>query len=275
MSNSSAYDLDRGLELHPGPEPGVLHGQTDPAWANMVGPYGGMTAAVLVRALQQSQCLGEPVALTLNYAAALSDGPFQIVCRAARTNRSTQHWVLELQQEAEGALQTMVTATAVCALRREVWRCQDLPRPEVPQPQSLSPSRPNDAVRWLERYDMRMVRGALPTLYDGSGHDSLTQMWLRDVQRRPLDLCALTAISDAFYPRIWLRRARWVPSGTVSLTVYFHASARELEGLGSDFIYAQARAQDFRYGCFDQTAHFWATDGMLLATAHQIVYYKE
>jgi hypothetical protein len=40
-------------------------------------------------------------------------------------------------------------------------------------------------------------------------------------------------------------------------------------------VYAQARAQDFRHGFFDQTAHLWSRQGLLLASAHQIVYYKE
>ena len=271
----NGYDLDRVLQLSAGPEPGVLHGQTDPAWGNMVGPYGGVIAAALVRALLQLQCLGEPVALTVNYAAPVAQGPYQIACRAVRTNRSTQHWVLELQQQVDGVLQTVVTATAVCALRREVWHCQDLPLPQVPDPQSLPRSRLIDSVQWLARYDMRVFTGGPPMLQDDSGHDSLTQLWLRDAQLRPLDLCALAAISDAFYPRIWLRRARWVPSGTVSLTLYLHASAAQLGEVGSDFLFGQARAQDFRHGFFDQTAHFWAPSGLLVASCHQIVYYKE
>jgi hypothetical protein len=36
-------------------------------------------------------------------------------------------------------------------------------------------------------------------------------------------ICSLTALADVFYPRIFLRRTRRVPVGTVSMTVYFHA----------------------------------------------------
>jgi acyl-CoA thioesterase len=86
---------------------------------------------------------------------------------------------------------------------------------------------------------------------------------------------ALAAMADAFYPRIWRRRARWVPAGTVSQTIYFHAGATELAGIGNDFLLGQAQARDFRRGFFDQSAHLWSRNGMLLASAHQMVYYKE
>ena len=66
----------------------------------MVGPFGGITAAQMLQAvLQHPQRLGDPVSLTVNFAAALADGPFTVQARPARTNRSTQHWVIEMLQQ--------------------------------------------------------------------------------------------------------------------------------------------------------------------------------
>lgn len=251
-------------------------GRTHPAWANMVGPYGGISAATCLRALMQHpQCLGEPVALTLNYAAGLVDGPFELIARPARTNRSTQHWVLELLQQVEGQAQVMLTATAVTALRRETWRAQDLAMPEVPPPEQVPVVEMVKLVEWVKRYEMRVLRGHLPQPMDGREQDSLMQLWLRDAAGRPVDLPALGAMCDVFYPRIWLRRAHRVPAGTVSLTLYFHAGAAELASVGAQPVLAQARSQDFRHGFFDQSAQLWSRAGLLLASAHQIVYYKE
>ncbi len=271
----SRHVLDEALALQAGHEAGVLEGRTHAAWANMVGPYGGITAALMVQAVKQSECLGEPVSLTVNYAAALKDGAYRIKARAARSNRSTQHWLVELTQLVENNEEVMATATVVTAVRREVWRRQDLALPEVQAPEAFEPVILFESVEWVRRYDIRLIEGAVPAVSDGSERDSQTRLWLRDAQQRPLDLQALTAMSDAFYPRIWLRRARWVATGTVSLTVYFHASEAELAAVGGQHVYAQARAQDFRHGFFDQTAHLWSRTGLLLASAHQIVYYKE
>jgi acyl-CoA thioesterase len=82
-------------------------------------------------------------------------------------------------------------------------------------------------------------------------------------------------MSDIFYPRVWLRRPKRVAAGTVSLTVYFHADARHLALAGQGYLLCQARAQAFRNGFFDHTGQLWSQGGELLATTHQLVYYKE
>jgi hypothetical protein len=208
-------------------------------------------------------------------AAALKDGPYRISARAARTNRATQHWILELTQTVEGAEAVMATATVVTALRREVWHRQDLSLPSVPAPETIATVRLFHEVEWVNRYEFRLLEGDVPQTWDDSERDSQTRMWLRDAQGRALDLTAIASMSDAFYPRIWLRRAKRVPTGTVSLSLFFHASEQELAALDDPHVYGQARAQDFRHGFFDQTAHLWSRSGVLLVSAHQIVYYKE
>jgi acyl-CoA thioesterase len=128
---------------------------------------------------------------------------------------------------------------------------------------------------WLARYDVHAIQGDIPQVWEGQATaDSLSRWWLRDDPPRPLDFAGLTAMADVFFPRVWLRRATRVPVGTVSMTVYFHADAHALQAVGGDFVLAQARAQEYRGGFFDQTAQLWARDGTMLATTHQLVYYK-
>lgn len=251
-------------------------GHTHPAWANMVGPYGGITAAVALQAvMQHPQLLGEPVALTVNYAAALVDGPFEWQAVPVRTNRATQHWQLTLSQRIDDQPQVMATATVLTAMRRETWQAQDCPMPQVVPPEQAPPVVLFDSVEWVRRYEMRLVSGPVPEVQDGRSLDSLTQLWLRDAAGRALDFAALASMADAFYPRVWRRRARWVPAGTVSQTIYFHASGAQLASVGDAYLLGQAQSQDFRAGFFDQSAQLWSRSGVLLASAHQIVYYKE
>ncbi|MCP6172637.1 thioesterase family protein, partial [Klebsiella pneumoniae] len=71
-----------------------------------------------IRAIERHpECLGSPVSLTVNFAGPVAEGEFEISARAVRTNRSNQHWYLELVQD--GAVAT--TATAVFGTRRETW----------------------------------------------------------------------------------------------------------------------------------------------------------
>lgn len=59
------------------------------------------------------------------------------------------------------------------------------------------------------------------------------------------------------------------------MTVYFHADSAKLAEQGERHLSAQAHGQAFRKGYFDHSAQLWNSDGELLATSHQIVYYKE
>lgn len=276
MTSHSTHPFDDALALTPG-APDHFIGRTTPGYWNMVGPYGGITAATLLQAvLRHPLLLGEPLSLTVNYAAALVEGAFTVQATPVRTNRSTQHWMVTVHQEdASGASMVTSTATVVTAARRETWGAADTPLPHVPAPAQCEHIAPMFAVEWLNRYEMRPVTGSLPTRWDDGGHTSLTQLWLRDAPERALDFPALASMCDVFFPRVWLRRARRVPAGTVSLTVYFHAGSALLAQTGTGYLLGQARAQEFRNGFFDQSAQLWNEAGSLLATSHQIVYYKE
>ena len=273
---TTPHSFDQALVLE-FTAPGLLRGHTSPAYWNMVGPFGGITAATALRAILLHQDrLGDPLSLTVNYAGALSTGPFTVQAMPVRTNRSTQHWTVSIvQTDAQGEQVVTTTATAVTAVRRETWSLADVAMPTVPGPEGLDAYPPAPGIEWFSRYDLRPVTGALPRQWNGQGDSSLTQVWMRDSPPRPLDFCALAALADVFFPRVWLRRAVHVPAGTVSITVYFHASAAQLEATGTGHVLGQARAQEFRNGFFDQTVQLWSESGTMLATSHQIVYYKE
>ena len=283
---STAHPFDQALALTPVTVTAHEHGrestrhwqgQTHPAYGNMVGPFGGLTAAQALQAvLQHPERLGEPVSFTVNFAAALAEGAFRVEARPVRTNRSTQHWVVAIAQTGSAGVDSVVlTATAVTARRRATWSAADVVMPAVPAPAGIARASAARRVAWLQRYDMRPCAGEMPAEWNGVEADSLTQLWMRDDPPRPLDFCSLTAMADVFYPRVWRRRARMTPVGTVSMTVYFHAGAAELAATGEGYLLGQARAQSFFNGFFDQSAELWNEAGVLLATTHQIVYFKE
>ena len=290
----SVHPFDTAIALQPVAEHRFA-GRTTADFGNMVGPFGGITAAVMLQAVcQHLALLGEPVAMTVNFAGPVADGPFELHAQPLRTNRSTQHWRVDLIQG--GAVAT--TATAVTALRRQTWSATDLHCPDVPPPADVPVQRMTRRVAWFQQYEMRFIEGAMPDFRPPkSGQNELTQdttataavtaavtaanpsststLWMRDEPPRTLDFPALAALCDVFIPRIFLRRQRPTPAGTVSITTYFHADAAMLVAQGVQPVLGQARGQNFRNGFFDQTAEVWGSGGALLATSHQIVYYKE
>lgn len=149
--------------------------------------------------------------------------------------------------------------------------------PEVPGPESLSHTTlPGPPVPWMRNYDMHYAEGAVPTDSEESP-SSTTTLWVRQRPARALDFAALTALTDVFFPRVFLRRGRMLPAGTISLTTYFHVDSAELDRQGTDYVLAHAHAHRFARGYFDQSAQIWGgrDGGALLATSHQIVYYKD
>ena len=262
------HALDRAIDLEVAGD--VMRGRTQPEWANMVGPFGGITAAIFLRAIAlQPDCLGEPIALTVNFAAPIVEGDFEISCRAPRTNRTNQHWIAELSQD--GAVKT--TATAVFGIRRDTWSDTEAVLPQAPPPEQLERDTNEALPVWVRLYDMRFTEGGLVGATGQPGPSSTTTLWVRDMAQRGIDYPALTALSDVFIPRVFLRRGV-TPAGTISLTTYFHADRQELEMLGGDFILGSAHANRFHAGFFDQSAQLWSRNGVLLATAHQSVYFK-
>lgn len=267
----SMHPFDDTIALAQQPD-GHWLGHTSPAYANMVGPFGGVMAAQALNAvLLHPDRLGDPISLTINFCAALADGAFCVQARAVRTNRSTQHWLLEVVQ----ADQTVLTATVVTAVRRSAFNLVECAMPTVTAPADTAPTQGKVRMEWLNRYEQRFVSGGIPVALDGRDlGDSLSQLWMRDAPPRALDFASLTALSDIFFPRIMRRRASPTPVGTVSMTVYFHTDQAALREVGTGYLLGQAQGQAFSDGFFDQTAQVWSEAGKLLVTTHQIVYFK-
>jgi acyl-CoA thioesterase len=272
MTAASVHPLDAATALTPG-APNTYHGQTDPRYAHRIGPFGGITAATLLQAvLVHPQRLGDPIALTVNYAQPIAEEPFVIEAVAVRTNRSTQHWSVVMTQ---GDM-VVTTASAVLALRRETWSSTETLCPDVPPPSALPRLAGAEAPIWLANYDVRIAHGMpLDTSRPLAEQDSITRLWVRDEPERPLDFVSLASICDVFVPRIMVRRPVRVPAGTVSLTTYFHAESAQLAACGAVHLLGSASASHFGMGFHDQSAQVWSPDRVLLATTHQMVYFKE
>jgi acyl-CoA thioesterase len=268
--HTTPHPLDIATQLDELDE-GLYRGHLSTAYANMVGPFGGTIAAVMLKAaLQHPQHLGEPVSLTVNFAGPIADAEFQIQARIARTNRSTQHWIIELSQQGEIA----VTATALLAVRRPGWSSAELPFPEVPAAEQVAVADLGRLTPWVSNYQLRLIEGPLTFKPEDASEQSQSRLWIRDQPARPLDFVALTSLSDAFFPRIFVRRQQPCPAGTVSMTLYYHADSETLTRVGTQEVLGCARAQQFRNGFFDQNAELWSADGELLITSSQLVYYK-
>ena len=233
-----------------------------------------MTAAALLRAvLGHDERAGDPVALTVNFCGAMPAGDFVITPKLQRTGKYTQHWSLEL---ASGG-NVLTTASVVCGRRTPVFSHQPQSMPVAPAPADCASLPTAGRMNWLERYDFRFVEGApvyaAEPFAEPAGSRSL--MWVSDLPERPLDYLSLAALSDTFFLRLVHVRGTLAPMGTVSLTTYFHATPSELAAQSSAPLLGVAEGSRFHANFHDQQMELWGTDGRLLATGAQVVWFKE
>src|SRR3954464_7759110 len=244
---------------------------SDDYWA-FVGPFGGVTAATMLRAIMEHpQREGDPLALTVNFCAPIAQGPFDLDVRLVKANRSSQHWSVELSQ---GGGDVATLATVVFAERRPSWEHRVAKYPDAPAFEKTLPF-PRLSASWANQFDFRFVEGEMrigPPRADPAG--TYSKVWIGDRTPRKLDMLSLMSMSDAFFGRVFHARRELVPFGTVSLTTYFHTDMDELAAEDITRVLATADAKIFHKSYGDQNAELWSPNGRLLATTTQIAYFK-
>jgi acyl-CoA thioesterase len=248
-------------------------GKTSEDYWAFVGPFGGATAATILRALiDHPQRAGDPLSLTVNFCAPIAQGAFDLDVRLVKANRSTQHWCVEMTQ---GGGEVATLATAVFAERRPSWSYAQAPfPPSKPYEQTLPYAK--IAAPWVKQYDFRFVEGepSWGSTPSSAPPNSFTKLWIGDRVPRKIDALSLMSMSDAFFGRIFHAKRELVPFGTVSLTTYFHADAADLAAEDITRVLAVADAKIFHKSYGDQNGELWSPGGRLLATTTQIAYFK-
>ncbi|HZW22094.1 thioesterase family protein [Noviherbaspirillum sp.] len=248
----------------------LRRGHTSAHYWNAISPFGGTTVATLLQAiLTDPRRLGDPLALTVNFAGPLQKGDFMLRVHPVRTGRSTQHWQIEIRQGDDQ--EPAVTGSAVFAVRRDAWSDTESRMPQADAPERLDRYASPANVPFLSMYDVRYA-DCNPL---AGGKDSATQCWISDVPPRPLDFPSIAAQCDTFIPRLFVRKGGPTAISTVTLTINFHVDSAGLQRVEGHHTFAQAKANAFNGGYYDQEGKLWSRNGQLLATTHQMVWYRD
>ncbi|MEM8936469.1 MAG: thioesterase family protein [Pseudomonadota bacterium] len=269
---STLHPFDQAMTLH-AVTANAWRGETSDGYMHVVGPFGGFIAGVMLRAIiNEPARRGDPVALTVNYCGAVEKGPFEIATKLQRGGKYNQHWSMTLVQAGD----TKVSATAVFAIRDNVFSHQPATAPVAPAPEAVA-AIAKFGLSWLDRYEYREIEGKLDVM--SGPHDPIkpasSLSWIKDEPDRPLDYVSLASISDCALGRLVLVRGTMPIFGTVSLTTYFHATATEIAELGVLPVLVSAAAKRFHANFHDHDVQIWGKDGALIASGSQIVWYKE
>jgi acyl-CoA thioesterase len=270
--SSAMHPLDAATALEKSGD--HVRGSTSDAYWNFTGPFGGATAATLLRAaIEHPKRQNLPLSMTINYCAPVAKGGFDLDVTEKRTNRSTQHFYVEMKQESG----TIATATLVFAARPKDFSHLSTKMPQVSPPEEIESPKRKAPLAWIDRFDMRFASG-FPVMRP-KGDEPLgsarTEVWMRDEPVRKMDFTGLMNMSDAFFARPFHVLGKLITVGTVSMTTYFHCDEADLAEVGEDYLLGIADANVFEKGYSDQAAELWTRGGKLLATSHQILYFRD
>jgi acyl-coenzyme A thioesterase PaaI-like protein len=244
------------------------------AWRNPGGGlWGGYAIGLCVRVMEaEPEAIGEPLSLTLTYAAALPAGDLEIRTRRLRQGGSIGVWEVELYPA--GTEQVGVHAIVTMARRPSTPAFSFASMPAAPDPESLpSPDvTPHGASQHFgaQAFERRTAEGFPPK----PSADSRSLAWVRS-RRGPWDKALLGMVTDNSAPRAFYALGPNVNTTTLSLTVYLHATAAEIAEMGDDYLLIECEGRVGGGGASDERSSYWRRDGKLLATSEQLAWYRE
>jgi acyl-CoA thioesterase len=143
--------------------------------------------------------------------------------------------------------------------------------PQIAPPEAIAALRRPLPLQWFDRFEFRHAEG-LPFQGDTGSARSLS--WARKIGSA-LDARTLTEVCDSAIPRIFYRTRTPLPIATVTMNVFFHATAAEIAEIGDDYVLCDARWHGANDGYFDEQQLIWSRSGRLLATTDQLCWYRE
>jgi acyl-CoA thioesterase len=259
--------FDEATALTPS-ENGSSVARADKRFWMQVGPFGGWTAGVALRAMTETARFdGVPVSLTVDYLGPIGEGEFTLRSTLVKQNKSSAFWRVEGGTGAEPAL----AATALFARRRETSNYLEITMPEVPSPASVPPLETFGlGPTWVRSFEMRHAFG-MPM---SGGASSRSLVWTRLKDDRPLDFFRVACYCDASIARQFYRTRAIAPVATVTMTSHFHCEPADLEQVGNGYILIDSIGQIAHRGYSDQVSKLWSEEGRLLATSEQMVWFN-
>lgn len=238
----------------------------DPQNEAGTGMFGGWTAALLLKAvLTDTRAQGEPAAISVNYVNRVSPGrALAVSTYPIGGGRTVMTWRADIRREDSD--EVLASASVVFANRRESDGFTEWPLPPAPVPEDLPMIHP--PATFGQFVDMRTDK--IPF----GQSDSHSVQWVRERTGHPVDHVLLAYLADCYPPRILYRGPRPRPSSTLTMSVYFYASAEELAAVGDNFLLSEAVGTRAEQSIVGSQLRLWSRSGALLATSEQLCWFK-
>lgn len=250
----------------------LWQGDVDPAYRGFGSQFGGWTGAALLKAaMMEAGANGLPLSLSVLFIDAVGEGSFEVATRLLRSGARLQFWRSELSQRAR----ICAHAQATFGVRRATTRFTDAQKPDMSDPEAHGLPEWSPPSGFGARYRMRWITPPPRSVHADPAMPASSLVWIRDCERRPLDILQLAAMADLAPPRVIWKREAISGSSTVSMTTHFHATPEEIADVGGDWILSEVRCRRCEGGYFDHELRLWSRAGALLATSEQVAAFRD
>jgi acyl-CoA thioesterase len=241
--------------------------EIDAAWMQGRTTFGGLTAALIIHAIQQQVPADRALrSLSVSFIGPVPVGAHEIRIRTLREGGSVSHYHGEMVCDGE------VTASLSAAFgkSRDSRLSVSGPRmPNVPRPAELQPMPNNpNALGFLTLFDLRFVSGAPPF---SNAEKPDFSLWLSFLEDTPSTLAAIVALADV-PPMPGINMLRPAGAGS-SLSWYLEFPNPVVDseaGDSSAWLFYDYRAQSAADGYFHNYATVWSENGTPILYSRQV-----
>jgi acyl-CoA thioesterase len=249
----------------------LLHGASGrytaritPDWAQGRAAFGGLVAALLVRALERDvDPARTPRSMLLSFIAPVAAGHIEIETRETRSGRALTHLEARLIQGGQ-TCSTMIAAFGLPGSSR-IHVAGAAPSALPPRNElAIVPHIEGVMPRFLKHFELRWRPRDMP--FSGQATGGVAG-YVRHAEDVPLDTASLLALIDAWPPAVLPMLSRPAPASTVTWMVDPTAA---LDGAPGQSLQYEASVVSAHAGYASVESRIWSPTGVLLAASRQL-----
>ena len=266
-----SYALDQSLDLQKMTSNSFTL-EIGEEWWNFTSAFGGWLLSAGVAALEGIIDPGsEVISVSATFPSPASSGTANIDTTLIRKGSRTSFWRVSISAS-EGSGEQFLCADMTVSTGRSKTD-------EGFARESLNTVQVDDAVaqdltgvgpKWLQFVDMRQVEG-MPFQRNP---EPLTKSWIRLKDGRPNDVKSLLLFADSPMPRTFFTTDSVRVGSTVSFSFYMLVPQLEIQSSEGDWFLVETNSDSVQYGSYEQTVRLWSSVGQLIATSHQMAFFR-
>jgi acyl-CoA thioesterase len=243
-------------------------GSIDASWYQGRGAFGGVMAALLLRAMREK--VGDdartPRSLTVHFCGPATEGRIDVRTEVVRTGSRVTHATARVMK---GEETTTFASASFCKSRTgPSYALAEMP---AVAPASSLPSVPASTPglpAFFEHIDARFAGPILP--FSGSATPEIAA-WVRLREPAPVDAAVASLLLDALPPAIIATFDAPRAVASVDFTIHFFERLPEPAGAADDFHLVAIRSRWAGDGYAEEIRDLWSPGGVLLAQCRQLL----